>query len=125
MKSSFPYGIFEHASIFKPFIITLYINISSHFYFHYILGTVAFLIFTLVCGIMITQKLSAVHRLVIDSGRPIFVWAISMALGWQHFQPLQIVGFILMVLGVLIFNDILIGKILLKSIFRLPLSEVA
>ena len=54
-------------------------------------------------------KLSMV-RLVINSGRSVTVWAISLVLGWQTFQPLQIVGFLIMSLGVLIFNDILLGE---------------
>ena len=49
-------------------------------------------------------------RLVINSGRSVIVWAISLAIGWQTFQPLQIVGFLIMSLGVLIFNDILLGR---------------
>ena len=49
-------------------------------------------------------------RLVINSGRSVTVWAISLVLGWQTFQPLQIVGFLIMSLGVLIFNDILLGE---------------
>jgi len=74
----------------------------------FLLTTVA-LCFTLVAGINVTRKLSAVHRLVINSGRSVIVWAISLAIGWQCFQPLQILGFIIMSLGVLIFNDIIIG----------------
>ena len=53
---------------------------------------------------------SIILRLVINSGRSVIVWAISLAVGWQHFQPLQIVGFLIMSLGVFIFNDILLGK---------------
>ena len=49
-------------------------------------------------------------RLVINSGGSVLVWAISLAVGWQAFQPLQIVGFLIMSLGVLIFNDILLGE---------------
>ena len=49
-------------------------------------------------------------RLVINSGRSVIVWAISLAVGWQSFQPLQIVGFLIMSLGVLVFNDILLGE---------------
>jgi drug/metabolite transporter (DMT)-like permease len=63
----------------------------------------------LVAGITITLKLSAVHRIVIDSGRAIIIWALSLAIGWQKFIWLQILGFLVMCVGVLIFNDILIG----------------
>ena len=65
---------------------------------------------TLIAGITITSKLSAIHRIVMDTGRSVFVWAISLALGWQSFMWLQILGFLVMTAGVFIFNDILIGK---------------
>ena len=42
-------------------------------------------------------------------------WALSLAVGWQHFQPFQIVGFLVMCLGVLIFNDVLIGELNIQS----------
>ena len=35
---------------------------------------------------------------------------VSLGLGWQAFEPLQIVGFVLVVLGNLILKDILTGK---------------
>lgn len=37
--------------------------------------------------------------MVLDSGRTIIIWAVSLALSWQAFYPLQIVGFILLVIG--------------------------
>ena len=79
--------------------------------FYLILGTTLCLVFTSLAGIGVTLKLSAVHRLVIDTGRSILVWAISLGLDWQTFQPLQIIGFFIILLGVLIFNDIFIGTI--------------
>ena len=78
--------------------------------YNLIAGTIGFMVFALFFGISITRKLSAVHRLVLDSGRSIIVWAVSMILGWQQFQILQIVGFVLMITGVLIFNNLLIGN---------------
>ena len=71
------------------------------------IGVVACLIPGTLAGISITVKLSAVHRLVLNSGRPIIVWVISLALKWQDFNSLQLVGFIIMTVGVIIFNDIL------------------
>ena len=71
------------------------------------LGVVACLIPGTLAGISITVKLSAVHRLVLNSGRPIIVWVISLALKWQDFNSLQLVGFIIMTVGVIVFNDIL------------------
>ena len=64
----------------------------------------------LIAGIHVTRQLSAVHRIIIDSGRSIAVWGISLAASWQSFLWLQVIGFFVMSLGVLIFNDILIGE---------------
>lgn len=65
-----------------------------------------------ILGIMITRKLSAVHRIVFDQLRTILVWAVSISAPAfnEDFQPIQIVGFIIITLGVLVFNDVLIGK---------------
>ena len=79
------------------------------------------LCFTLLAGIGVTRKLSAVHRLVLDSGRSVFIWAVSLIARWQIFQPLQIIGFLIMSVGVLIFNDILIGKKLTKIVIHINL----
>ena len=73
-------------------------------------GTCLALCCTLIAGITITSKLSAVHRIVMDTARSVFIWAISLALGWQSFMWLQILGFLVMTVGVFIFNDILIGN---------------
>ena len=64
----------------------------------------------LIAGIHVTRELSAIHRIIIDSGRSIAVWGISLAASWQSFLWLQVLGFFIMSLGVFIFNDILIGK---------------
>jgi hypothetical protein len=37
--------------------------------------------------------------MVLDSGRTLIIWAVSLALQWQEFYPLQIVGFVLLVIG--------------------------
>ena len=104
---------------------------SVYYLFLSYLGVVACLIPGTLAGISITVKLSAVHRLVLNSGRPIIVWVISLALKWQDFNSLQLVGFIIMTVGVIVFNDILsIGnkksysEISIKlSLANLPLNK--
>ena len=53
--------------------------------------------------------------IIIYMSVPIIVWAVSLGLDWQTFEPLQIVGFLLIVVGNLIFNDILIGTFVNKE----------
>ena len=43
-----------------------------------------------------------------DSTRTLTIWAISLLLGWEEFNWLQAVGFVLLVSGTLIFNEIVI-----------------
>jgi hypothetical protein len=37
--------------------------------------------------------------MVLDSGRTLVIWAVTLALKWQDFYALQIVGFVLLVIG--------------------------
>ena len=82
----------------------------------FILGTTIILVISALCGIKVMRRLSAVHVVVFNTSRSVIVWAISLALSWQTFQVLQIIGFLFIVLGVMVFNDILIGKISHRSI---------
>ena len=61
----------------------------------------------LIASIHVTHKLSAIHRIIIDSGRSIAVWGISLAASWQRFLCLQALGFFVMSLSVFIFNNTL------------------
>merc|ERR1719284_1350262 len=58
-------------------------------------------------GISITKHMSASHRMVLDSVRAMLVWAISLALGWENFHWLQLLGFAFLLLGIAIYNDVL------------------
>lgn len=44
------------------------------------------------CGLAVTRSVSATARSTIDSCRTLLIWAVSLLLGWEHFNPLQIVG---------------------------------
>lgn len=55
-------------------------------------------------GITLTSKLSATSRSTIDTCRTLLVWLVSLYLGWESFIFLQLIGFIFLVLGTLIFN---------------------
>ena len=51
------------------------------------------------CGISVTKNLTATSRSTIDTCRTIFIWMISLILGWEHFQILQVFGFSILVYG--------------------------
>ena len=74
-------------------------------------GSTIVLVVCVLFGLRVMKRLSAVHVVVVNNSRSLLVWAISLAASWQTFQALQIVGFLFIVLGVLVFNDILFGNI--------------
>ncbi len=57
-------------------------------------------------GLSVTRTVSATARSTIDTCRTLFIWIVSLALGWETFKWLQIVGFALLVYGTFLFNDI-------------------
>jgi len=58
-------------------------------------------------GLSITRTVSATSRSVIDTCRTLFIWIVSLGLGWETFKWLQIVGFVLLVYGTFLFNDLI------------------
>ncbi|KAL8709187.1 MAG: hypothetical protein Q9220_006067 [cf. Caloplaca sp. 1 TL-2023] len=57
-------------------------------------------------GLSITRSVSATARSIIDTCRTLFIWIVSLGLGWETFKWLQIIGFALLVYGTFLFNDI-------------------
>lgn len=56
-------------------------------------------------GLSVTRTISATSRSIIDTCRTLFIWIVSLALGWESFKWLQVVGFALLVYGTFMFND--------------------
>ncbi|KAL4220818.1 hypothetical protein ACF0H5_019086 [Mactra antiquata] len=71
-------------------------------------GNIVSIAFFNFAGISVTKELSATTRMVLDSVRTIVIWAISLALTWQAFNGLQILGFVLLIIGMCLYNDIII-----------------
>ena len=57
-------------------------------------------------GLSVTRSLSGTSRSMIDTCRTLFIWLVSLGLGWETFKWLQVVGFVLMVYGTFLFNDL-------------------
>ncbi len=53
-----------------------------------------------------TRTVSATSRSTIDTCRTLFIWLVSLGLGWETFKWLQVAGFALLVYGTFLFNDI-------------------
>eukprot|EP00455_Lapot_gusevi_P022382 TRINITY_DN232_c0_g1_i1.p1 TRINITY_DN232_c0_g1~~TRINITY_DN232_c0_g1_i1.p1 ORF type:complete len:367 (-),score=138.06 TRINITY_DN232_c0_g1_i1:137-1237(-) len=58
-------------------------------------------------GLTITKMASATTRTIVDSVRVLFVWAICLALGWEHFHFLQVIGFAVLLLGTFTYNGVI------------------
>jgi len=58
-------------------------------------------------GISVTKQLSATHRTTIDATRVFLVWLYSLLVGWEHFEWLQLGGFVVLLSGTALFNEIL------------------
>lgn len=57
-------------------------------------------------GLSVTRTVSATARSTIDTCRTLFIWIVSIGLGWETFKWLQILGFLLLVYGTFLFNDL-------------------
>ena len=54
--------------------------------------------------------MSATTRMVLDSMRTLIIWMVSIAVGWQSFYALQLLGFVILITGMCIYNDIVVGE---------------
>jgi len=76
-------------------------------------------------GVTVTQQASAVARSTIDVSRTILIWAVELAVGWNTFNSLQLVGFIVVAAGTMIYNRLLVFQALEPSEEEKALTDVA
>lgn len=74
-------------------------------------GTIISIAFFNFAGISVTKEISATTRMVLDSVRTLVIWVISLLLGWQGFQWLQLVGFTALIFGMCLYNDVVVGQV--------------
>ncbi|XP_075057236.1 solute carrier family 35 member F6 [Mixophyes fleayi] len=78
----------------QPLImLALFGNISSIAFFNF-------------AGISVTKEISATTRMVLDSLRTVVIWIVSLAVGWETFHALQILGFVFLLLGTGLYNGL-------------------
>lgn len=82
------------------------------------LGTVCSISFFNYFGISVTKSMSATTRMVLDSLRTFIVWGVSLIVGWEKFQYLQIIGFSIQLLGTCVYN-----RLIPLPAFLLPKEE--
>jgi len=59
-------------------------------------------------GATVTQRSSAVARSTIKISSTILIWMVELAMGWNTFSFIQLVGFIFVAFGTLVYNRIII-----------------
>jgi drug/metabolite transporter (DMT)-like permease len=72
-----------------------------------VIGSIFSIAFFNFSGVTVTQKASAVARSTIDVSRTIIIWAVELGMGWNHFNWLQLAGFVVLALGTMIYNRLL------------------
>ncbi|XP_064082159.1 solute carrier family 35 member F6-like [Macrobrachium nipponense] len=84
-------------------ILAILLNITSIAFFNF-------------AGVSVTKELSATTRMVLDSVRTLVIWLFSIAVQWQAFQYLQPIGFLILVIGMMLYNDVLIMPFLRRLV---------
>ena len=59
-------------------------------------------------GVAVTKNASSAQRSTIDTSRTVLVWIFQLATRQEKFKVLQLVGFILLVCGTLVYNEIVV-----------------
>ncbi|XP_041832256.1 solute carrier family 35 member F6 [Melanotaenia boesemani] len=71
-----------------------------------LLGNTVSIAFFNFAGISVTKEISATTRMVLDSLRTLVIWVVSLALGWESFHGLQVLGFLVLLLGTGLYNGL-------------------
>ncbi|XP_063156370.1 solute carrier family 35 member F6 [Candoia aspera] len=71
-----------------------------------LLGNISSIAFFNFAGISVTKEISATTRMVLDSLRTMIIWVVSLAIGWEAFHGLQILGFLLLLTGAALYNGL-------------------
>ena len=59
-------------------------------------------------GVAVTKNASSAQRSTIDTSRTVLIWMVQLILGKEKFDWLQLIGFILLVIGTLVYNEIVV-----------------
>lgn len=71
-----------------------------------LLGNTVSIAFFNFAGISVTKEISATTRMVLDSLRTLIIWVVSLGLGWEQFHGLQVLGFLVLLLGTALYNGL-------------------
>lgn len=71
-----------------------------------LLGNTVSIAFFNFAGISVTKEISATTRMVLDSLRTLVIWVVSLALDWEQFHGLQVLGFLVLLVGTALYNGL-------------------
>ncbi|KAM9339526.1 solute carrier family 35 member F6 [Symphorus nematophorus] len=71
-----------------------------------LLGNTVSIAFFNFAGISVTKEISATTRMVLDSLRTLVIWVVSLGLGWETFHGLQVLGFLVLLVGTALYNGL-------------------
>mmetsp|Transcript_52423 Transcript_52423/g.148429 ORF Transcript_52423/g.148429 Transcript_52423/m.148429 type:complete len:367 (+) Transcript_52423:61-1161(+) len=71
-------------------------------------GSIFSIAFFNFAGVTVTQQASAVARSTIDVSRTILIWAVELAFGWNSFNVLQLIGFVVLAAGTMLYNRLIV-----------------
>jgi hypothetical protein len=60
------------------------------------------------CGVTTTKLASSAQRATVDSSRTVLIWIGSVLLGFEKPQWLNIPGFVILIFGTLLYNEIVV-----------------
>jgi len=90
-----------------------------------VVGSIFSIAFFNFSGVTVTQKASAVARSTIDVSRTILIWAAELHMGWNTFNVLELVGFMILAVGTLLYNRLIVINSLEPRDEGIPLNEKA
>jgi len=96
---------------------------NNHMIILGLVGTIFSIAFFNYAGVTVTKEISATTRMVLDSMRTLVIWIVSLAVKWQDFFYLQVIGFILLILGMALYNDVLNRNLYVKIKRRFVKTE--
>ena len=82
----------------------------------FVAGTIVSIAFFNFAGLSVTKEMSATTRMVLDSVRTFVIWIVSLSLAWQKFNWLQLVGFIILLIGMCLYNDVILRPLYEKIV---------
>ncbi|CAG2107460.1 unnamed protein product [Medioppia subpectinata] len=83
-------------------------------------GTIVSISFFNFAGISVTKAMSATTRTVLDSIRTFVIWIFSLVIGWEKLSKrtyVQVTGFAILMIGMFLYNNVLIRPFLIKRGF--------